>query len=1044
MERLIKFCISSQLLVLVFAAIIMISGVFSFFKLNIDTFPDVTPTLVQVFTETEGLSPEDIEKYVTYPIEVAMNGLPRLKQVRSVSNFGLSVINIYFEDGADIYFARQVVAERLQLASKGIPDGFGVPQMGPITTGLGQILFYYVKDSRKQYDKIQIRTVQDWIVKFNLQNIPGVTEVLSIGGLVKQYQINVHPEKLLKYNVSLSDVLKSVDENNSNVGAQFIVKNGEEFIIHSFGLAQKVSDLENIVIDVHDGTPIYLKNISSVAIGGEIRRGLTTHNGEGEVVVGMVLKLIGTNTSEVITKVKAKIESINNNLPEGLEIVPYYDQATLIGKSIDTINQALIQGVTLVIIIIFVFMGGFKPSIIAALSIPFSIALAFILMNITGMSANLMSLGGLAIAIGMLVDGSIVIVENIDRLLKNNVGKRSFVQTVIQASSEVVSPIIFSILTIIIVFIPLFTLQGVEGKTFKPLAITITFGMIGSLLYAVIVAPVLAKLLMKENSSVAENKVGWVDKYCIPRYKNLVSYFVFHRMAAVGLVLGMFLIGLAAFPFLGSEFVPRLNEGDMLVRATMPPSISLEEAKKTITRFEKKMLVNFDEVTTVVSRIGRGEVGAHADPVNSAEIFVSLKPKAEWTHGKNMSQLSAAMSEYFGGFPGVKFNFTQPIAAAVDELLTGTRAQLAIKLFGDDLNVLKEVGDQIESVIKNIRGASDVQADQINGSPQLKITIDRDAISRYKLNIKDVQKVINIAIGGQNAGQVFEGTKRFNINVRYAENSRSTVKDIKNIIIASPTGALIPLSNLAKIEEVVGPRQISRENSQRFITIQANVRNRDMGSFVREGQKSIADNIKLPLGYFVTWGGQFELQQQANKRLMVVIPITLSLVFLILFSSFNSLKSASLIFLNIPLAMVGGIIALLISGQNLSVPSSVGFIALFGIALGNGMVLVTYLNKLVMEGQEIDIASINGACMRLRPVLMTAFTTVLGLLPLLWSTSTGSEVQRPLATVVIGGIFTSTILTLLVIPSVYKWFSVTEYKEAYSNERDQGVCIRNI
>ncbi len=1022
MERVVKFFITNQLLVWILSSLIIFGGIFSFYKLNIDTFPDVTPTLVQVFTETEGLSPEDIEKYVTYPIEVAMNGLPSLKQVRSLSNFGLSVINVYFEDGTDIYFARQLVAERLALASKEIPDGFGVPQMGPITTGLGQILFYYIKDENNKYDMTEIRTIQDWVVKFNLQNIPGVTEVLSIGGKVKQYQVRVHPEKLLKYNISLNEILNNLYDNNSNVGAQFIVKNSEEFIIHSFGLAQQISDLERIVIAVHDGTPIFLKHIADISIGGEIRRGLTTLNGKDEAVVGMVLKLIGTNTAEVIDKVKKKITTINESLPEGLEIITYYDQATLVSKSISTINQALLQGVLMVVVIIFIFMGGIRPSIIAAMSIPFSIALAFILMKLTGMSANLMSLGGLAIAIGMLVDGSIVIIENIDRLLNDNSEKRTFVQTVIRASSEVIRPIAFAILTIMIVFIPLFTLQGVEGKTFKPLAITVTFGMIGSLIYAIIVTPVFAKVFMKPSNG--DTRLGWIDRIIIPRYRSLVTYFVSQRKAAIVLALGMLTLGGVSFPFLGSEFVPRLNEGDMLIRAAMPPSISLEEAKHTILKFEKKMLKNFEEVTTIVSRIGRGEIGAHADPVNSAEIFVSLKPKSQWKHGNSMDKLSQAMSTYFEDFPGVKFNFTQPIAAAVDELLTGTKAQLAIKLFGDDLETLKDVADEIEQVVKTIRGASDVQADQIGGSPQLKIVIDREAISRYDINIQDIQNVISIAIGGINAGQVFEGTKRFNINVRYTENSRSNIDDIRNIIISSPTGALVPLKNLAKIEEVIGPRQISRENSQRFITVQANVRDRDMGSFVSEGKKLIADKVNIPSGYFVTWGGQFELQQQANQRLMVVIPVTLFLVFLILFSSFNSLRNATLIFLNIPLAMVGGILALLISGQNLSVPSSVGFIALFGIALGNGMVLVTYLNKLVSEGQDINMASINGACLRLRPVLMTAFTTVLGLLPLLWSTGTGSEVQRPLATVVIGGIFTSTILTLLVIPSVYKWFSI--------------------
>ena len=1045
MRAFLEGLIRQRLLVCVLALGFIVAGFQAYRDLPVDAFPDVSPTLVQIFTETEGLAPEEVERYVTYPVEVAMAGLPQLKQVRSTSNFGLSVVNVYFEDGTDIYFARQLVGERLQSARGEIPLGFGEPEMGPITTGLGQILFYFVEDETGKRSPEEVREIQDWIIKFNLQTVTGVTEILSLGGEVKQFQVNVQPDALLRYKLNIVDVVTAIRANNGNVGAQYIVKNSEQFLVRSVGLAQGIADTENVVLKVADGIAIKVRDVGTVSVGGEVRQGLATLNGKGEAVAGLVLKLIGTNTSKVIADVKARLAKINETLPPGIRIVPYYDQSKLVLRSVSTVNEALVQGIGLVVLVLFAFMGGVRPSVVVALAIPFSIAVAFMLMRAVGLSANLMSLGGIAIAIGMMVDGAIVIVENVDRYLREDHHALSKHQIVARACAEVIRPIGFAITIIIVVFLPLFTLQGVEGKTFKPLAFTVSLAMLGSLVFAILVAPILSELMMKRPIQQGESQAHRVSisdrivRGILWAYRPLVHLFVKARGLAVALALGLLATGIMIFPRLGSEFVPSLNEGDLLVRITMAPSIALEEAREVVLRFERRLVTEFPEVERVVTRVGRGEVGAHADPVNSAESFVGLKLPEQWPTKRTPEQLFAAMSKAFENFPGAQFNFTQPIAAAVDELLTGTKAELAIKLFGPNQDVLLAKASEIERVVRALPGSADVQKDQITGTPQLRIVIDRQKISRYGLNIEQVQSALRTAIGGAKAGQIFEGIRRFDILVRYAQEARATADAIKGLVLRTPAGAIVPLEQVATIEEVVGPRQITRENNQRFISVQTNVRGRDIGSFVAEGQKRIDEAVSLPPGYYVAWGGQFELQQQANKRLAVVVPITLGLVFLLLFMNFGSLRSSLLIMLNIPLALVGGVVALWLSGLNLSVPASVGFIALFGIALENGMVLVTYLNWLVEEGETIDEASINGACLRVRPVLMTALTTALGLIPLLYATGAGSEVQAPLATVVVGGLASSTVLTLLVIPALYKWFVPKSLIAVMTNEAVDGA-----
>lgn len=1033
-RNIIDTSLRNKLVVVLLTLAVIGGGYWSYKQLPVDAFPDVSPALVQVFTVTEGLGPEEVEKFVTFPVEAAMSGLPKVEEIRSVSNFGLSVVSVYFEEGTDIYFARQVVGERLSEAREAIPEGFGEPEMGPISTGQGLVLYYNLIDTTGEYSLEELRTIQDWIVKYNLQTVPGVTEVLGIGGFVKQFQVNIDPDALLRYNISLPEVIDRIEANNQNVGGQFIERNGEMFIVRSEGLAQDIRDLERIVITHEDGTPIFLEDVAAVEIGGEIRQGLQTRNGTEEVVSGMVIKLYGTNSSTVIEAVEAKLAEIEAALPEGVVIDPYYQQKTLVESSVKTVTSALLQGIALVVLVLLVFIGGFRPSIVVSLAIPFSVLFATIAMYYFGISANLMSLGGLAIAIGMMVDGTIVMVENTDRLLRSSVSGESKTHTISRACQEVAQPITFAILIVVLVFIPLFTLQGVEGKMFRPLAYTVALAMFGSLIYALIGAPVFSALFMskprsKQGAKASAPREVWVVRLLVAVYRPIVRLFVRVRALAVALALVLVAVGVWIFPKLGSEFTPRLMEGDIIANLSMAPSVSLEETKRNSLIAESRLL-EIPEIEQAISRIGRGEVGAHADPINSVHMMVVLKEKAQWRDGFTQVDVENAMREALAGMPGVQVNITQPIQLSVDELIGGTKAQLAVKLFGSDLDVLKEQGDAIAAIVGEIEGAADVQTGQVIGSPQIVVRPDREAIARHGLNLAEVQELIEAAVGGVEAGQIYEGVQRYDIYVRYREDARDTVEDLRHLIVQTSEGALLPLDEVARIQEIVGPRQIVRENNQRYLEIQANVVGRDIGSFVEEAQAALDAQLTLPPGYLISWGGQYELQQEANQRLTIVVPVTLALIALLIYISFGSIRNTALILLNIPLALVGGVVGLWLAGENLSVPSSIGFIALFGIALGNGMVLLTYLNQLLREGRSVDEASVEGACLRVRPVLMTAGTTLLGLLPLLLATGTGSEVQRPLAVVVIGGLVSSTILTLIVLPALYKWFSINPNLES--------------
>ncbi len=1033
LNKLIESVLRNKLVIVLLTLAVMAGGYWSYKKLPVDAFPDVSPALVQVFTVTSGLGPEEVEKFVTFPVEASMSGLPKVTEIRSVSNFGLSVVSIYFEEGTDIYFARQVVGERLGEAREAIPAGFGEPEMGPISTGQGLVLYYNLIDTTGKYSLEELRSIQDWVVKYNLQTVPGVTEVLGIGGFVKQFQVNIDPDALLRYKISLEEVIRRIEENNENVGGQFIERNGEMFIVRSEGLAAGIEDLNNIVVAHEDGVPVYLRDLATVEIGGEIRQGLQTLNGAGEVVSGMVIKLYGSNSSTVISAVEAKLKEIQTALPEGIVIEPYYQQKTLVQASVNTVTSALVQGIGLVVLVLLLFIGGFRPSVVVALSIPFSVLFATTAMYYLGISANLMSLGGLAIAIGMMVDGTIVMVENADRILRASDGRESKIRLIARACQEVAQPITFAILIVVLVFIPLFTLQGVEGKMFRPLAYTVSLAMFGSLIYALFGAPVFAALLMprpkrEDSESSKENREIWIVRALLVVYRPMVTFFVRYRIISVVLSILLLVAGVLVFPRLGSEFTPRLMEGDIIANLTMAPSVSLEETKRN-TMIAERRLLEIPEIEQAVSRIGRGEVGAHADPINTVHMMVVLKPRDEWREGFTQEDVENAMREKLEGMPGVLVNMTQPIQLSVDELIGGTKAQLAIKLFGPDLDVLKEKGEALAAVVQQVKGAADVQAGQITGAPQIVIRPDREAIARHGLNLSEVQDLIEAAVGGVEAGQVYEGVQRFDIYVRYQEHARDTVEDLQHLVVQTSEGALLPLDEIADITEITGPLSIVRENTQRYLQIQSNVVGRDIGSFVADAQAAIDAEVNLPPGYYVTWGGQYELQQEANKRLAVVVPVTLTLIALLIYMSFGSIKNTVLILLNIPLALVGGVVGLWMAGENLSVPSSIGFIALFGIALGNGMVLVTYLNQLFREGLGIDQASIQAACLRVRPVLMTAGTTALGLVPLLLASGTGSEVQRPLAVVVTGGLVSSTILTLLVLPALYKWFSVNPNQE---------------
>lgn len=1021
-EAIVRFSLHRRTIVLLAALVFTAYGVLVALRLPVDAFPDVTNVQVVVETQAPGLAAEEMEKLVTFPVESVMGGLPGVEHVRSVSKTGLSVVTVVFKDDVDIYFARQLVLERLQTARERIPEGLATPEMGPITTGLGQIYQYTLEG--EGFSPMDLRTINDWMVKFQLRTVPGVADVLSFGGEVRQYQVKVDPSRLLKFRLTLDDVTAAVRANNTNAGGWYLSQGPVQYVIRGVGLIrggrEGLGDIGNIVLKATQGAAVRVRDVAEVEYGAEIRQGAVSKNGKGEVVSGIVLQLKGANTKETIERVQARVAEVRKSLPKGVRLMPYYDQSDLVDRAIHTVTKALGESAILVVIVLFLFLGNVRAAIVVISAIPLAMLAAFICMEQFGISANLQSLAGLAIGIGMMVDPALIIVENAVRRLSQRKEGESFIDTLHSATIEVRKPALFGELIIAIVFLPLFTLEGVEGKMFSPVAATIAFALLGALVVSVTIMPAVCSLALRGHFGEGDSRLVRLARAA---YAPLLAAAMRRRAWIVVAAGAMLAAALAVAPRLGTEFVPELEEGTLCIRVTMHPSISLDESLRLGARVETRLL-RFPEVTYAIGRIGRAELGGCPEPVSNNEVYVGLRPIEEWTTAKDRPALVRAMMRDLDVIPGLQLNFSQPIATRVDELLSGVRAQVAVKLFAEDLETLNRFGKEIESTLKTIPGATDVQLEQIQGEAQIVVEVDRDAIARYGVNVAEVMEIVSDAIGGVEVTEVVEGQKRFFASVRLAPEHRNDLAAIGALLVAAPDGVRIPLAQLADIRIEEGPPFISRENAQRRVVVLCNVRGRDLGGFVEEGKRRL-DSIEreLPPGAFVEWGGQFESQQRAQRTLAIVIPLAMGLIFALLYISLGTLRHSLLIMMNVPFALVGGIFSLYLTGQYLSVPSSIGFIALFGVAVLNGLVLVSCIAGLQQEGLPVDEAVRRGAMLRLRPVLMTATVTCLGLLPLLLARGVGAEIQRPLATVVVGGLFTSTALTLLVLPAVYAWFA---------------------
>jgi cobalt-zinc-cadmium resistance protein CzcA len=1029
-EKLIETALKNRLIVVLFLLGTIVFGSYQYRQLPTDAFPDISPVMVPVFAEAHGMAPEEIERLITFPIESSMNGLPGVTQIKSTSAFGMAVVYVYFKDNIDIYFARQIVSERLSRALAEMPEMHDPPVLGPISTGLGEVFMYYLTtdgnvDTEGKDKNTWLREINDWVVKFQLQTVPGVTEILSMGGHILQYQVKINPYTMHKYDLGLEEIVEAINENNGNAGGQFLVLGSEEYLVRGIGLIERLEDLRNIQLKVQDGTPVRIRDIAEVGFGNEVRRGVVSLNGEQEVVAGIVMKLFGENTSNVIKLLERKFPEVQASLPEGVTLVPYYNQSRLVENATGTVKKALLEGAILVIIVLLLFLGNVRTAFIVVLALPLCSLIAVIFMRLNGLSANLMSLGGLAIGIGMIIDGSVVMIENIFRQLSDPANKDfSKFEVILQAAREVGRPIVFAIGIIIIVFLPIFTLTGVEGKMFSPMAFTISFALLGSIMVALVVAPVLSFYFLKPGA----HKELMLMRIIKSLYQPLLALAIRRKKAVLMITIAVFVLSLGLVPMLGTEFIPVLEEGVIQINITMAPSISLTKGTETIMQLERKIRT-YKEVESTIAKIGRPEAGSHPHPVNFANIQITLKPKKEWKDYKRKEQMIQALNKELSQYPGIQLNFTQPIQNLFDELLSGVRTQLAIKLYGDDLSILRSKSEEIRETIEGIPGLVDLATEQSFGQPQVQVIADRDACARYGVNVSEILEIVELAIGGEVIDQIFLNTRRFGIHVRYQEPYRADPEAIKNLLVHTAEGYRVPLSQVAEVKQLVGPIQINREKNQRRWIISANVRGRDLGGVMADIQKRIKEKVTLPAGYFIEYGGQFENQQRAMATLSIIVPIAILLIFFMLYLTFNSIKNAFLIIINVPLALIGGIIGLFLTGEYLSVPASVGFIALFGIAVLNGVVLVSYINQLKQEGMALQDALVQGCMIRLRPVLMTALVTILGLVPLLLSTGIGSEVQRPLAVVVVFGLISSTFLTLVLIPSLYEWFSEPEVKD---------------
>ncbi|WP_423369217.1 efflux RND transporter permease subunit [Burkholderia sp. LMG 32019] len=1076
-ERLIRFAIAHRWLVMLAIAAVAALGVFSYQKLPIDAVPDITNVQVQINTAAPGYSPLEAEQRITYPVETVMAGLPGLEQTRSISRYGLSQVTVIFKDGTDIYFARQLVNERIQEAKDKLPPGI-TPAMGPTSTGLGEIYLWTVeadaaarKPDGTRYTAADLRELQDWVVRPQLRNVRGVTEVNSIGGYVKEYRVAPNPAKLMSYGLTLADVVRALERNNDNVGAGYIEKRGEQYLVRVPGQARSVDDIANIVLTNVGGVPVRMKDVGLVDIGRELRTGAATSDGE-EVVLGTVFMLMGENSRTVAKAVAAKMEDVNRTLPSGVKAIPVYDRTVLVEKAVATVKKNLLEGAILVIAVLFLFLGNMRAALITALVIPLSMLMTFTGMVNAKVSANLMSLG--ALDFGIIVDGAVVIVENCVRRLAHAQAAAGRPLTrderfaeVFGASQEARRALIFGQLIIMVVYLPIFALTGVEGKMFHPMAITVVMALAAAMVLTVTFIPAAVALFIGERVEEKENRLmGWARR----AYEPVLAAFM-TRPARVMIGAGaIVLVTLGLATRLGSEFIPSLNEGDLAVSALRIPGTSLSQSVEMQKSIEKTLKSRFPEIERVFARTGTAEIAADPMPPNLSDGYIMLKPADQWPDPKKpRDQLVREIEEALAELPGNAYEFSQPIQLRFNELISGVRSDVAVKIFGDDMAVLNQTGEQIAAALQKVPGASEVKVEQTTGLPVLTVNLDRDKLARYGVSVADLQDTVAAAVGGQKAGTLFQGDRRFDIVVRMPDELRTDIEAIKRLPIALPVPAAgagagtsaggivaplggvnatraaapyVPLAELATIEVAPGPNQISREDGKRRVVVSANVRGRDVGSFVADAREQLQQDVRVPAGYWVSWGGQFEQLQSASERLKLVVPLALFMVFVLLFVMFNNVKDGLLVFTGIPFALSGGVVSLWLRGIPLSITAAVGFIALSGVAVLNGLVMISFIRNLRDEGMPLEAAVHDGALTRLRPVLMTALVASLGFLPMAFATGTGAEVQRPLATVVIGGILSSTALTLLVLPVLYRVSHAVSWRAAFRGGLGAGVLRR--
>ncbi len=1021
-SKIIDWSLDNPFVVMLLAVVLLGVGAMSMASLPLDAVPDLTNTQVQVLTISPSLGPVEVEQFITFPVENAMSGLPRVDEIRSISRYGLSAVTVAFEDGTDIYWARNLVNERLQQARESIPTGMGDPQMGPIATGMSEIYQFEVRaEPGHDYSLMDLRTILDWQIAYQLRSVPGVIEVNTFGGELKTYEVQVDPNRLLNYGISLEQVFAALEDNNGNAGGGAIRHGAEQRLIRAEGLIGTLDDIRNIVLASRaDGTPIHVADIGEVRFAPMLRQGAVTRDGDREAVTGMVMMIMGGNSRQVVADVKEKIAAIQKTLPEGVVIDTFYDRTELVAKTIHTIVENISVGVILVIIMLLLLLGDVRAGLIVAAAIPLSAMAALAAMRFAGVSANLMSLG--AIDFGVIVDGAVVMVDSAVRAAgrwqRDHGGQRVPKEVFRKSAHEVGTPILFAGLIVIIVFIPILSLEGVEGKMFKPMAFTFMSALTAALILSITVMPVMAALFLARRITARE---PFLVRLIKRPYEPLLTWAMAHPIVMIGGSVAVFIMSLIAASTLGLEFVPKLDEGDIAIQAVRLPSVSLESSLE-MTKAMERTLLKLQEVKSVVSKTGRPEIANDPMGVHQTDLLVRLKSD----HGTMTADDKAMMIEEMHAalereVPSNSYSFTQPIELRVQELVAGVRSDVGLSLYGDDLNVLQVEGDKIVRALSQVRGAADVQAQQVAGLPYVRVIVRRESIARYGINAAAVLDAVSI-VGGRVVGEVFEGQRRFPLQVRIAPGWRQDVETIRELKIDDPQGRQIPLSQLADIIVEEGPSEISRDAIRRRLLIQCNVRGRDLAGFVADAKATVDREVKLPPGYILEWGGQFESLERASQRLMIAVPVALLLIFSLLYMTFGSVRLTLLIFLNVPIAATGGIFALWLRGMPLSISAGVGFIALFGIAVMNGVVLVEHIRHLRRGGDDQRRAVFLGSLDRLQPVLMTATTDTLGFVPMAVSASAGAEVQRPLSTVVIGGLVTSTILTLLVLPAIYRWF----------------------